>query len=92
MIAIGLNEAADALKTPHIVFLPVVLLRPVDRQGSQKSMDSPNEHFRSHDQPLTYELVLDILPLDIHAKIKVRCLSVPPESETDGDTDTHTHR
>ncbi len=43
---------------------------------------------------LTYELDLDIFPLDIHAKIQV-CMSVRSAvrvRRTDGQTDTQTHR
>ncbi len=42
---------------------------------------------------LTYELDLDILPLNVHAKIQL-CMSVRSAvrvRQTDGHTDTHTH-
>ncbi len=75
-----------ALKTPHVVFLPVICLsfffgRSIDKlQGSQKSMERPIELFWPCDvdlwpMTLTYLLDVDILPLDLHAKIQV-CMSV----------------
>ncbi len=45
------KKNAYALKTPHVVFLPVICLsfffgRSIDKsQGSQKSMERPNELF-----------------------------------------------
>ena len=46
-------------------------------QCCQKAMERPNEHFLTRDldlwpMTLTYEVHLDILPLDLHAKIQVR--------------------
>ena len=43
----GVKKTAYALKTPHVVFLPVLFISffLVHRQGSQKSIEHPNEHF-----------------------------------------------
>ena len=94
-------------KKPHMLWkhptsytyscIPEFLLWQVDRQASQKSMDSHNEHFWPRDldlwpMALTFGLELDILPLDIHAKIQV-CMSVRSAvrvRRTDGHTDTQT--
>ena len=64
-------------------------------QGSQKSIERHIEHFWPHDldlwpMTLTYGPDLDILPLDLHAKIQV-CMSVRLARiarRTNGHTDT----
>ncbi len=81
-----------------LVFLPVVLLSFFFSK-SQKSMEHTTEHFWPRDldlwpMTLTYELDLDILPLDVHAKIQV-CMSVRSAVRVrrkDGHTHTQTHR
>ena len=68
----------------------------VHRQGFQKSMERQIEHFWPHDldlwpMTLTYELDLDILPLDLNAKIQVRMyVRSFTRVLTHGPTDTHT--
>ena len=74
-------------------FLAVHLLLPMSFffGKSQKSMEYTTEHFWPRDlwpMTLTCQLDLDILPLDIHAKIQV-CLSVCSAVRV-RQTDTHT--
>ncbi len=76
--------------------IPEFLLWQVHRRGSQKSMQRPNEHFLTSwpwPMTLTYKFGLDILPLDLHAKIQV-CMSryVCPFGRGSGNRCTHTDR
>ena len=55
----SIHKKTHALKTPHVVFLPVIFLSffLFHGQGSQKSMERPNEHFLSLDlMTLTFDL------------------------------------
>ncbi len=80
------KKNAYALKTPHVVFLPVIF--PSFFFGRSKALRSqlsnPMNIFLPCDlwpMTLTYKLDLDILPLDLHAKIQM-CMSMYVDVKT----------
>ena len=92
------KKTAYALKTPHVVFLsfifPSVFGRYIDK-ALISQWNSPIDivWLRNLDlwpMTLTYKLDLDILPLDLHAKIQV-CTSVRSVVRVVTDRQTHTH-
>ncbi len=78
------------LKTPHVVFLPVVFLGFSFGRLWEINGMSQCTFLTLWPWPmtLTYELDLDILPFDFHAKIQVRTSVRSAYRETKG----HTHR
>ncbi len=81
-----------ALKTPHVVFLPVVFLSFSFGRLSEINGMSQCTFLTSWPWPMTlnYGLDLDILPLDFHTKIQV-CMSVRSAAiarQTQTETDT----
>ncbi len=90
------KKTTYALKTPHVVLLPVVFLSSFFGMLLEVNWMSPCTFFDLDLWPmtLTYELDLDTLLLDLHAKIQVSMSvrSAGIARRTDGQTDTHTHR
>ena len=91
-----------ALKTPHVVFLPVIFLsflfgRSTGHKVLRSQWNVPVIIFWPRDldlwpMTLTYKLDLDNLPLDLHAKIQV-CMYVCSVGRVRWtDRHTHTHR
>ncbi len=81
-------KTAYVLKTPHVEFLNFFFGRSINTAfGSQ--LNVPTNIFDL--VTLTYELDLNILPPDLHAKIQV-CMSDSVRLVVRVVTDTHIHR
>ncbi len=95
-----LKKNAYALKTPHVVALQFIYgvecIQFHTLLTTLKNVSWPSD-LDLWPMTLTFELVLDILPLDLHTEIQV-CMSVRlavrvvTHRHTDTHTDTQTHR